>query len=326
MSTVGVRLREWRYNEFQQEITRCMVRGAEIIRLSVGAGKLNVPGLERLLADEGLATIYQKPRLARDVHLVLDLRGCVFLDPYGLTAVRALCEAVASKVRRIWLCLPENPDARSYFGVAGLTDGVRSLVTIVDERDGTLRPSTTSEVLLPLTTISGDADVAVAAASTQSRLDGMLDRLGWPRLVAERTRSAILEVAMNVVEHAEASGHLAVQGYSLDQPHGFLVIAISDAGVGIRHTLARAFGDLAGEHVPEGEVLARLFREHLSSRAGRSGGRGMQVLQDAIRTVGGSLDVRSGRGAYYQRGWTVRQRTGLFIPGTHVRLALNRPG
>lgn len=325
MVRISIPKPEWTYKEFRQEVARCAAEGTEVIRLTAGSTRLNALGLERLLADERLAVLCAASRFPSDIHLVIDLRECTFLDPYGLTAVRALCAVVASRVQRIWLCLPTSPDVQMYFGVAGLNDGLRTAVTLVGEVAGRIHPSNGCDVLLPLTTICGELDVEAAAGTARERLDSMLTQLGWPTLVAERTRQAILETAMNVLDHAESHGYLAVQGYRLDSPNGFVIVAISDAGVGIRHTLARVHARLADPQVSDGEVLHRMFREHLTSRTIESGGHGMRVLQDAIQVVGGSLTVRSGRGSYQQRQRSVYHRTGFYIPGTHVRLSLDRP-
>jgi anti-sigma regulatory factor (Ser/Thr protein kinase) len=314
---------EWPHAKFEAEVERCAAAGAEIVRISVGDGKLHVPGLDRLLDDTRLGRICAALR-CEPVHLVIDLCGCRFLDPYGLTAVRALCEHVAPRVQRIWLCLPFNLDTRMYFGVSGLTDSLRGTVTIVDEPPGGVRPSTGSDVLLPLMVISDEESVEAVHATARERLDDMLDRLGWPKAIAVRTRRAILETALNVLDHSERIGYVAVQGYSLDRANGFVVAAISDAGVGIRETLARAHPSLRDEMVHDGEVLRRLFDDRMTSRVGHSGGLGMRTLQDAVETMGGQLGVSSGRGRYHQSGRNARQKIGAFVPGTHIRFSLNR--
>jgi anti-sigma regulatory factor (Ser/Thr protein kinase) len=297
-----------------------------VVHLRLGEGKLNLEGVERLLNDRGLSDAFAGKLRNQGAHLIVDLRNCIFADPYGLSVLRALCASVSPQVERMWLCLPEDLQVQSYFGVIGLCNEVREEVTLVGEYQPSRGPSANAEVLLPISRIATDADAVTVSRTLQDRLDRMLLRLQWPEQVAERTLGAIRELTFNVVEHAESPGYVCVQGYRLDRAEGFLVAAISDAGVGMRTTLARRHPSLRSPDVSDGQVLARLFREQLSSRSVGAAGNGMRVLSDAVQTVGGRLEVRSGLGLHRQReGRSTAHTLGVLIPGTHIRLGLNRP-
>jgi len=79
-------------------------------------------------------------------------------------------------------------------------------------------------------------------------------------------------------------------------------------------------------NVGDDRVLQDLFRERLTSRPDKRRGNGMATLQVAIQTVGGSLSMRSGAGAYVERAslgsWVALRPP---IPGTHIRLSLDAP-
>jgi anti-sigma regulatory factor (Ser/Thr protein kinase) len=317
---------EWPYSDFEDAIRDLEAAGTRVVRLGLGRGKLDLPGAERLLANAVLGELYGSRDVGTGVHLVLDLSECTFLDPFGVVAVRALCEAISARVDRIWFCVPRDVNVQSYFGVVGCTDGVREFVTVVGEVPGHAQPSDDSEVLLPLTTIDRKDDAAHAAQNARERLGSLLDRLGWEGEVADLTVSSIMEVAMNVVEHAHGRGSLAMQGYRLRSPEPYVVMAISDAGVGIRHTLEARFRELSAPSVSDGEVLQRMFQQSLSSRAERSGGRGMKVLRDTLLQLKGRLDIRSGRGKYSILPWSTGARTlPVWFPGTHIRLGIDGP-
>jgi anti-sigma regulatory factor (Ser/Thr protein kinase) len=316
---------EYSYERFEREVLLSRRMGKTIIRLTIGRRKLDLPGLAHLLNHPMVGQVYRGEVDGSRVHLVIDLRECLFVDPCGLTVLHALCTRVVHGVDRIWLCLPEDLGVQNYCGVTGFSDGIRTCATLVGEVAGGMRPSYGCEVLLPITTISAESDAQQISRAARERLDGLLTRLRWPRAVADGTVSAIMEVAMNVVEYAQSTGYLTLQGYRLEQTNGFLVVAISDAGVGVRATLAEKYTEFQDPAVPDGVVLGRLVREGLSARPGRSGGLGVKTLRDAIRTIGGRLDLRSGRGLFRQIGYGVNHTTGVLIPGTHVRLSLDAP-
>jgi len=317
--------RGWQFARFEQEVARRTRAGAEVIYLSLGEAKLDVQGVDRLLRDPRLEAVCTGAHDGRNTEVIIDLRRCTFADPYGLTAVHALCTRVAPRVASVWVCLPVSPGVQSYLSVAGLADGIHSCgVELVGGPQGDIRPSGRCEVLLPIRSVASELDAAQASAAARDRVGGMLSRLDWRPDVADGMVSAIMEVTMNVVEYAETSGYLAVQGYRLDNRDGFVVAAISDGGVGIRGTLSRKYGDLADSSVADDVVLGRLFDEGLSARAGKVCGLGMRTLQDAVQSIGGRLDVRSGRGLRRQVRRRVMLSTTAPIPGTHIRLELRR--
>lgn len=206
-------------------------------------------------------------------------------------------------------------------GVIGLTDALRDHVRLVGE-DHRQPPSQNSPVLVPLRVFSVAEDVPDLVAVSVATLEQLLRRLAWPRQVISSAVAAIKEVTMNVVEHAEATGSFALQAYKLDTDDPYVVVALSDAGVGIRSTLERKYTDLPND---DGKLLERLFDMRLTSREDHRHGFGMRTLRDAVRGVDGSLDVRSGAGLYHasNRGAWIFGRAP--IPGTHLRLALNGP-
>jgi hypothetical protein len=317
--------RGWQFARFEQEVARRTQAGAEVIYLSLGEAKLDVRGVDRLLGDPRLEAVCSGARDGWKTEVVIDLRRCTFADPYGLTAVHALCTRLAPRVAGVWVCLPVAPGVQAYLAVAGLADGIhRCGVELVGGVGPSLPPSGRCEVLLPVRAIGSEPDAASAAAAAKERIGGMLARLDWRPDVADGMVSAIMELTMNVVEYAATEGYLAVQGYRLDTSDGFVVAAISDGGVGIRRTLAGRHPELADPRVADADVLVRMFDESLSARAGSAGGLGMRTLQDAVEHIGGRLDVRSGRGLRRQVRRRVTRGDAAPIPGTHIRLELRR--
>lgn len=317
--------RGWEFARFEQEVARRTHAGAEVIYLSLGVAKLDVLGVDRLVDDPRLEAVCSGAQDGRNTEVVIDLRRCTFADPYGLTAVHALCTGLAPRVAGVWVCLPVAPGVQAYLAVAGLADGIhRCGVELVGGAEAGFSPSERCAVLLPIRSIGDERDAVLASKAARERVGGMLARLDWPPDVADGMVSAIMELTMNVVEYAETRGYLAVQGYRLDTNDGFVVAAISDGGVGIRRTLARRYPELADPQLADADVLVRMFDESLSARAGSAGGLGMRTLLDAVETIGGRLDVRSGRGLRRQVRRRVTRGCAAPIQGTHIRLELRR--
>jgi hypothetical protein len=135
-----------------------------------------------------------------------------------------------------------------------------------------------------------------------------------------------MEIAMNVLEHAGSKGYLTLQAYRLRTPRPFLVVSISDVGLGIRNTLARRYARFRRPSIGDDEVLMELFRRSLTSRRGEGQGKGMATLQASLDAASGHIFVRSGAGAYVQySSHAPRALSGVVIPGTHVRLSLDAP-
>lgn len=317
-----------RYASFDDLMTRWKREGKPVVKLGAGPEKLDRKRIERLLKSPRLEDLYFGSATDEPVELVIDLRDVLFVDPYPLTVIPALCEEIDDQVHRTWVCLPANPGVKNYCGVSGLIDTLEPVVELVGEGSCVSRRVVDSEVLVALTRIESTTDVEDVTRRAKPTLEALLSRFGWPSEISERTIAALSEIAMNVVEHAESVGFLTLQAYRLDGPEPFLVVSVSDCGVGVRSTLAEKYPRFESEGVGGDEVLMELFQRFLTSRPNQQRGKGIQTLRDAIRTVRGRILFRSGRGCYRERSdrnrasaWTL-----ALMPGTHLRLSFDAPG
>lgn len=308
------------YDRFEADMAAAEGRGERVIRLRVRR-PLEHKAVDLLLNNEELGRLYAGELSGGTVHLVVDLRDCPFLDPYGSTVIQSLVAKVCSQGTRVWVCLPAVAHVRAYCGVSGLTEALREQVTLVGE-SYRYKPSDSSAVLVPVRVFSAAADVPGIVEASVQTLESLLARLEWPKGIVSAAVAAIKEVTMNVVEHAGASGSFNLQAYKLDSDDPYIVVALSDSGVGIRATLERKYSDLPPT---DGAMLERLFARNLTSREDHQQGHGMRTLRDAVRSVRGTLHMRSGAGLYYASGKATWQATRAPIPGTHLRLALNGP-
>jgi anti-sigma regulatory factor (Ser/Thr protein kinase) len=303
-------------------------RDEPLVYLDAGVGKLNRENIERLLTRPDLADLYFEEDSEDATELVLDLRHVDFVEPYALTTIPALCEAVAEQVNRIWVCLPKDPDVKNYCGVSGLIHALKPVSELVGESSATSDRVENSKVLVALTRFETESNVQEVVRRAKPTLDTLLRRLRWPSKIAERSISSLIEVAMNVVEHAGSVGFLTLQAYQLDRPDPFLVVSVSDCGVGVRSTLEERYPSFRDDSVDDAHVLMELFRRYLTSREGQKRGKGIQTLRDAIKAVRGRIHFRSGCGFYRERSDREQPSAGTlgFIPGTHIRMSFDAPG
>lgn len=296
-----------------------------VVHLDAGVGKLNRERIERLLTTPSLADLYLEASNADPTELVVDLRDIQFVEPYALTTIPALCEAVTDQVNRTWVCLPADPDVKNYCGVSGLIDTLKPVSKLVGESPATSGRVQDSEVLVALTRFATESDVQEVVRQARPTLERLLHRFRWPPAISERSISSLSEVAMNVIEHADSVGFLTLQAYQLDGPAPFLVVSVSDCGVGVRSTLEERYPSFRDE--TDADVLMQLFRRYLTSREDQERGKGIRTLRDAIRAVRGRIHFRSGRGYYRERSGRAEPSVGTlaFIPGTHIRMSFDAP-
>ena len=311
---------EHSYEQFKFELATARASGALVLHLETGSRPLTPKEVDRLLNLPELGQLYAGTLAGHEVHLAIDLQNCSFLDPFASTVLHSLVASVSGRAR-IWLCLPELACVRAYCGVSGLVGALREHVTLVGEAHRQ-RPSEDSEVLVPLRVFSELEDVEAIVTASIEKLESLLERLDWPKALTRSAAGAIKEATMNVIEHADASGSFTLQAYKLHTPDPYVIVALSDAGVGVRATLERKYATLPST---DARLLQTLLDERLTSREDRQRGLGMRELRNAVREVHGSLHLRSGAGLYCESAQHTWFAARAHIPGTHLRLALNGP-
>ena len=111
------------------------------------------------------------------------------------------------------------------------------------------------------------------------------------------------ELGQNVVEHAGSpvGGFIAAQRYKAGAPEERIVVAVGDAGVGIRESLRARYGDM-----PDGEAIRRAIQWNVSSVPDEGRGQGLPGVVDGVKALGGVVWIRSGVAS---RTMTRRQAT-----------------
>jgi hypothetical protein len=115
------------------------------------------------------------------------------------------------------------------------------------------------------------------------------ERRYYPEL-ADTVYEAIMELGINVLEHAQAGhGFAAAQTYRLGTPAQTIVFSVGDAGIGLRQSLARSHNP-ASDH----DALTMAVQSGISGTGDRARGYGLPTIVERAIELGGSTHITSG--------------------------------
>ncbi|BCM91556.1 hypothetical protein IAD21_03431 [Abditibacteriota bacterium] len=268
-----------------------------------------------------------------DGPLDLDLSSVSFFDPYGIVALVVFLQSlpdyalpVSLKMNEFPLAKGQKPSERG--AVAYLTE-----MGFWEEVGGRLA---THHTLLPVRPqFSEDKNVLIDvtvmhtrdAISVMLRKSGeLLQSLGFSPVAKMHVLQVLSEVSGNVLDHAQSDigGVVTSQTYrSRRSSIRYLVMSIGDAGVGVRNSLSHN-QKLASRLDSDATALGVAVGMG-NSRFGNGGrGGGLPSVLDIAKKYGGSVAMRSGRGALAYRGEDDQKRVFDAPPqlGTQVRIML----
>ncbi len=229
--------------------------------------------------------------------LLFDAHATKWASPYCLVALLAAGQYAAEHgLERPLLTVPNERDVARYWARTGFFEHAGALFDL-HGRVPKISASGASDVLLEVTPIRGDDDVHEVVGRIQERAARILSHeLGLEAQATVGFAMALSEACQNIVEHAEASGWVAVQTYSWRKRLGrrVVLIAVADAGVGFRQSLeasqARNYGDRWGDAPAlEAAVIQGISRFRDPGR-----GQGLAGVRRYISRWSGKLSIRSG--------------------------------
>jgi anti-sigma regulatory factor (Ser/Thr protein kinase) len=232
-----------------------------------------------------------------DSRLLFDARATKWSSPYGFTALLTAGQALrALGAETPRLALPENDDVRSYWAKAGFFRYAAQefeLIGKVPRR----KPEDASDVLLPVTPIeaSGDVhDVMERISEQAARI--LTGELHLDPRATMRFSMALSEACQNVVEHAQASGWVAVHAYNWRKRLGrrVVVIAVSDAGIGFRASLAPTEAPKHGDRWSDAVALEAALIHAVSRFPDPGRGQGLAAIKKFVTDWKGKISIRSG--------------------------------
>ncbi len=229
--------------------------------------------------------------------LLFDAHATHWASPYGLVGLLAAGQhATENGQQRPLLTVPADRDVAHYWGSAGFFEQASDWFEL-HGKVPRVSPSHSSDVLLPITPVRGSDDVHQVVERIQERSAAILS--GELRLEATATMGfamALSEACQNIVEHAGTSGWVAVQAYYWKRRLGrkVVVIAVADAGVGFRQTLAATQAARFGDRWNDATALEAALFQGASRFRDPGRGQGLAGITRYANRWEGKVSLRSG--------------------------------
>lgn len=230
---------------------------------------------------------------------MLDARATTWANPYGFVSLLSLGDAVReAKLPPPRLLAPESPETRSYWSRNGFFHHAAECFELVG-RVPTPRKAfdAPSDVLLPVTPIRVFDDVNDVVGRIQERAQRILAaEVNLAPQATVRFVMTLSEVCQNIVEHAGASGWVAVQTYNWRKRLGrkVAVIAVSDAGIGFRKSLETTQSKKIGDRWGDGAAVELALMHNVSRYRDPGRGQGLYHIRSYVSRWQGKMSVRSG--------------------------------
>lgn len=227
-----------------------------------------------------------------DAKLLVDARRTSFGTPYAITSLLCLAQ---SRLAKPAFAIPETQSTATYWARAGFFRFAEELY----ELHGTapsVRPKSESDVWLPITSIARSEDVHSVVERIQERAEAILENelQADPRMIG-RFAMTLSEACQNIVEHAGRGGWVMVQSYTWRSVGRRVVqIAVADAGVGFRESLAGTHERRFGDRWSDGRALEEGVMKGQSRFTDPGRGQGFTGIKRFLAQWDGKLAVRSG--------------------------------
>ncbi len=276
-----------------------------------------------LAQDDGLSAAACDRLMARltgerpaGSEIIVDLQAATFIDPYGAACLCLAARGLAERQQRVVIVLPSHRRAQATVVQTGLATTLRQWAELRNlpaqeqftERHGAL----------PLRLIRSRADVQTVLNYLVTQAQQRLDFDHGDVLDATKVVS---ELCYNVVDHSQTDGLAVAQIKQDRQGQRYVSLAVVDAGVGIRTSLAGRHAEAA--HWRHGEAIQRALGG-LSSRAS-GGGAGLRNIYAVVRRYGGRLTIRSGdERVLVSADHQPRVIKGASFPGTQVGISFSQ--
>jgi hypothetical protein len=227
-----------------------------------------------------------------DAKLLIDARHTTFGTPYAFTSLLCLAQ---SRLVKPAFAIPESDSTASYWARCGFFRFAEDLYDL-SGRVPPQRGSTSSDVWLPLTAIDGSVDVHSVVERIQERSEAILtNEMQADRRMIGRFGMTLSEACQNIVEHAGRGGWVMVQTYTWPSLGRRVVqIAVADAGVGFRESLASSNARKFADRLSDGRALEESVMKGQSRFPEPGRGQGFAGIKKYLATWDGKLIVRSG--------------------------------
>ena len=216
----------------------------------------------------------------------LDLARIGFVDAYALTGLACFVASAARDGLPVRVVLPEEPDVRSWLSRMHLGDVLEAFDVHVEGELPRVAEHDRRDALIELQRFRDAHGSDRLASFIWERLQG-----GADGEVVNQLFEATGELGANVVEHAgsPSGGFVAAQRYKAGTADERIIVAVGDAGIGIRESLRPRYGDMTDD-----AAIRRAVQWHVSRVPEEGRGQGRPGVVDGVRGLDGTIWIRSG--------------------------------
>jgi hypothetical protein len=216
----------------------------------------------------------------------LDLTRIAFVDAYALTGLACFVASADRGGLAIRMVLPEDPDVRSWLSRMHLGDVLDAFGVRVEGELPRVAERDRRDALIELQRFGDTHGSDRLASFIWERLQG-----GADGEVVNQLFEATGELGANVVEHAgsPSGGFVTAQRYKAGAPEERIIVAVGDAGVGIRESLRPRYGEMTDD-----AAIRRAVQWYVSRVADEGRGQGLPGVVEGVRGLGGTVWIRSG--------------------------------
>ncbi len=242
-----------------------------------------------------------------------------FIDAYGLVGLASHVVESTLESRAVHLITPHDGSAAAYLSRMHVGDLIEEAGVELDQPLPKVKERDRQDSLIELQPFSDTRGSEKLADYLWDRLEGRVD----PQLVTQ-VYEAAAELGNNVAEHAECpvGGYMAAQRYRRGKPDEYVVVAVGDAGIGIRESLSRRHGLMS-----EAAAIEQALKRFVSGTDDPHRGQGLPDIVDGVTDFGGVVHVRSGAAALRATPNATRTERVSYLQGTIVGAKVPcRPG
>jgi len=221
----------------------------------------------------------------------IDLRGVAFIDPYGMVGLLEIGELCMLQDIKKTILLPRSVEVLRYLERMDFFSHARRYFTLEPMQPAASENVGESDVLLEITPIERANDIHYIVGRVEERAQAILAKhLRYDSRAINGFIVALSEICQNIVEHSENKGFVGIQKYRYPSMNRNIVkIAVMDAGIGFRRSLASRFklkGDL--------EAIEKALLHGASRHEDEGRGHGLAAVRRFVEQWHGRLSIRSG--------------------------------
>lgn len=249
----------------------------------------------------------------------VDLSAFDFIDVYASVVLALMLRFACSAKGPPELILPESPDVRAYLARQEFFKALENWYSIDQElKELEAQQWSANPRVAPLTLVESEDVVTVIADRMRSLLVSAPFGVSPP--VADGAWRVLSETLQNIPQHAGLGSSRPGSGFAALQLYrDALEVAIGDIGVGVRTSLQQ--NRMYRNCTDATAQLAVLL--HGATRTGNPGrGNGFQATRQAVRSLRGTLVLRSGCTVTVCYKDTYRQTPCPTFPGTQLRIRI----